>query len=94
MSKKDALDFLKEHYLDETISDSFFQALCTAIDALQAAVKAENKPTDERKSTAWVTIPEASDSPTEDDFRAEIGDIKDAIVDLQIKVGILERKIE
>ena len=94
MTQREALNYLKEHYLDDILSDNFFQALCIAIDALTAAVKAENKPTDERKSTAWVTIPEASDSPAEDDFRAEIGDIKDAIVDLQIKVGILERKIE
>lgn len=87
MTNKEALDYLaiarsKMHTLSKG-----YKALGHAIQALEIAIKAENTAVDARKDDSQVNIPL-------NDIRAEIGDIKDEIVGLQIRVGLLERKAE
>ena len=85
MTNKEALDYLvivqnKMHKLS-----TGHKAIGRAIEALKIVIEAENKPIDARKDKRQVNIPS-------DEIRAEICDIKDAIPDLLIRVGLLERK--
>ena len=85
MTNKEALDYLvivqnKMHKLS-----TGHKAIGRAIEALKIVIEAENTAVDARKDKRQVNIPS-------DEIRAEIGDIKDAITDLQIRVGLLERK--
>ena len=85
MTNKEALDYLvivqnKMHKLS-----AGHKAIGRAIEALKIVIEAENTAVGARKDKRQVNIPP-------DDIRTEIGDIKDAITDLQIRVGLLERK--
>lgn len=69
-------------------------ALACTIKVLEATCKVENSPADARSTNKGMFIPEASDKhPKDEIFRKEIGEIKDAIVDIQIRVAALEKKL-
>ena len=89
MNNIDALNFFKVLLADNNTrfatNEHARDAIVCAIDALRTAVEVENKPVDARKESRRTSVP---DEP----FRAEIGEIRDAITELQIRVGLLEMK--
>ena len=86
MNNIDALNFFKVLIADnKSMNEHARDAIVCAIDALRTAVEVENRPADARKETRRTSVPG-------EPFRAEIGEIRDAITELQIRVGLLEMK--
>ncbi len=50
-----------------------------------------NKLQDDRSTTKWFTIPEATAKPLKEDFRTEIANLKDEINVLEGRIRKLER---